>query len=148
GEVRAPAGRAWFTVQASSTLHPGLLARANGTLDIGELREVTAVLVPQETSGRGRTKHRVDITNAGNVVEPVRVEASDATGKIHFGVPAGELTLSPGKHPLTGPGRPPPPWLRQPPQAPFPLTPPPPPPPPPTRPHRSPPLRPPTPPPP
>jgi len=121
-EVTTPAGRVWFTVRASSTLHPGLLAGANGTLDVGAFREVGAVLVPQETSGRGRTEHRVDITNAGNVIEPVRLDASDATGKIHFGVPEGELVLPPGKHPVVVPVRPPTRWLGKPPRAPFTVT--------------------------
>src|SRR6266536_1259399 len=109
-EVTTPAGRVWFTVRASSTLHPGLLAGANGTLDVGAFREVGAVLVPQETSGRGRTEHRVDITNAGNVIEPVRLDASDATGKIHFGVPARSCRSSPAGCPRPLPRSPGSPW--------------------------------------
>ncbi|HEU4422801.1 MAG TPA: hypothetical protein VFR67_09745, partial [Pilimelia sp.] len=118
-EVTTPAGQVWFTVQAMSTLHPGLVASANGTLDVGAFREVTAVLVPQQTSGRGRTQHRVDITNAGNVVEPVRIEASDPAGKVKFGVPPGEVPLPPGKHAVAVPVRPPLRWFKKPSQTPF-----------------------------
>jgi hypothetical protein len=121
-EATTPPGPASFTVQAASTLHPGLEATANGWLDVGIFREVTAVLVPQQSSGRGRTRHRIDITNAGNVTEPVRLEASDAAGKFHFGVPAGELALRPGKHSVPVPVRPPARWLGQPTQHPFTVT--------------------------
>jgi hypothetical protein len=121
-EAGTPAGRVWMIVRAGSTLHPGLFTDANATLDVAAFREVNAALVPQQTSGRGRTTHRVDITNAGNVVEPVRVEASDPTGKIRFGLPAGELPLQPGKHPVTVPVRPPTRWLGKPPQMPFSVT--------------------------
>lgn len=120
--AETPAGRVWVAVRASSTLHPGLVAGADATLDVAAFREVTAVLVPQQTSGRGRTTHRVDVTNAGNVVEPVRIEASDATGKIRFGVPAGELPLRTGKHPVTVSVRPPGRWLGGAQQAPFTVT--------------------------
>ena len=121
-EVSTQAGRVWFTVRVASTLHPGLLAGANGTLDVGAFREVTAVLAPQEASGRGRTQHRIDITNAGNVIEPVRLEATDPTGKIQFGLPAGEFALNPGRHPVPLTVRPPTRWLGKPPRAPFTVT--------------------------
>ncbi|WP_412542696.1 zinc ribbon domain-containing protein [Longispora sp. K20-0274] len=92
----SPAGRAGFRVQAASTVHPGLVAGSDGTLDVGVFRELGAVLVPQNTSGRGRTRHVLEVTNAGNVVEPVRITASDPDGRLRFGLPAGELSVPPG----------------------------------------------------
>ncbi|MEV6524716.1 zinc ribbon domain-containing protein [Longispora sp. NPDC051575] len=92
----SPAGRASFRVQAASTVHPGLVATADGTLDVGVYRELGAVLVPQNTSGRGRTRHRLELTNTGNVVEPVRITASDPDGRLRFGVPAGDVAVPPG----------------------------------------------------
>src|SRR5262245_51633211 len=64
-------GRAWFTVRASSLLHPGLRVGANGTLEVGAFRDLSATLTPQGTSGRWRTVHSLDLTNTGNIVEPV-----------------------------------------------------------------------------
>jgi hypothetical protein len=90
------AGSAWFRVRAVSTVHPDLVAEADGTVEVGAFRELTAVLLPQNTSGRGRTTHRVGLTNSGNVLEPVRVEASDPDGKIRFDRPAGEVPVQPG----------------------------------------------------
>lgn len=101
------AGRAWFSVRAASTVHPGLLAAADGALDIQPFREVSAVLVPQSTAGRLRTVHRVEVTNAGNVVEPVRLQASDRDGRVRFGGPAGEVPIPPGLSTVDMPVRPP-----------------------------------------
>src|SRR5262249_53566791 len=64
-------GRAEFTVAVASTLHSVVSVGASGVLDVGEFRALDASLVPQRTSGRGRTAHRIDLTNTGNVVEPV-----------------------------------------------------------------------------
>ncbi len=91
-----PAGPAWFRVRAVSTVHPDLVTEVDGTLDVGAFRELTAVLLPQNTTGRGRTLHRVGLTNTGNVIEPVRIEASDPDGKVRFDRPAGEVPVQPG----------------------------------------------------
>jgi hypothetical protein len=99
-------GRAWFTVRATSVLHPGLTVGANGTLEVGAFRNLTATLTPQGTTGRWRTIHSIDITNAGNLTEPVTVRADDQAGKLRFAVPAGELPIPPGKHQINVPVRP------------------------------------------
>jgi hypothetical protein len=100
-------GRAWFTVRATSILHPGLSAGGNGTLAVGTFRDLAATLNPQGTNGRWRTVHTVELTNAGNVVEPVRVQATDPAGRLRFAVPAGEMPLAPGTHRVDVPVRPP-----------------------------------------
>jgi hypothetical protein len=92
------AGRAWFTVRATSMLHPGLAVGANGTLEVGAFRELSASLSPQGTSGRWRTVHGLDLTNGGNIVEPVRLQAGDPSGRLRIGLPAGEIPLAPGTH--------------------------------------------------
>lgn len=89
-------GRAGFTITVMSTLHASLAASANGAIDVGAFRGVRATMVPQQSSGRGRTVHRVDLTNDGNVVEPVRVDATDPTGTIRFAVPPTEIPIAPG----------------------------------------------------
>jgi hypothetical protein len=92
-------GRAPFTVRAASTVHPGLVAAGDGTLEIGAFRAVTAVLVPEQTSGWGPTVHRLEVTNAGNVVEPVQVQvqAKDQDRQVSFDVPRGEVSAAPGR---------------------------------------------------
>ena len=94
-----PAGRARFTVRAASTVHPGLVAGADGVLVISPYREVTAALVPEQTSGRGRTVHRVEVTNAGNIIERVQVQVQpkDQDGRVSFDAPRGDLPAAPGR---------------------------------------------------
>src|SRR5262245_5840832 len=99
-------GRAWFTIRATSVLHPGLTVGGNGTLEVGAFRNLSATLTPQGTSGRWRTIHSIDITNSGNLTEPVTVRADDQAGKLRFAVPAGEVPIPPGKHQITVPVRP------------------------------------------
>jgi hypothetical protein len=63
---------------------------------VGAFRELTAALVPQHSSGRGPTTHRVELTNAGNGVETVKLQAVDPTGRFQFGLPTEEVPVSPG----------------------------------------------------
>jgi len=106
-EPTTVAGRAPFTVRAASILHQGLQVHGNGTLEIGEFREVTATLTPQTTSGRGRTTHRIELANGGNIVEPVQLKATDPAGRIRFSLPAGDLAVPPGAQGLDMTVRPP-----------------------------------------
>jgi hypothetical protein len=76
-------------------------------LDVGEFRALTATLTPQTTSGRGQTNHRIELTNEGNVVEPVQLKASDPAGRIRFSLPAGELPVPPGSQHIDMSVRPP-----------------------------------------
>jgi hypothetical protein len=64
-------------------------------------------MAPQRSRGRGKTLHRVRVRNAGNVVEPVRVEATDPDGAVRFATPAGETPEPPGDHGLDVLVRPP-----------------------------------------
>lgn len=92
----APAGQAWYGVRAISTLHPGLQGGADGTLSVGAFRELDAELVPRTTRGRFRTVHAVRLSNEGNLVEPVALQASDPEGLLRFGLPSGEVPVQPG----------------------------------------------------
>ncbi len=92
----APAGSAWYGVRAISTVHPGLEAAVDGTLSVAAFRDLSAELVPRTTRGRFRTVHAVQVTNGGNVVEPVALEASDQDQLLRFAVPAGEVPVQPG----------------------------------------------------
>src|SRR6266508_94587 len=103
----APAGRAPFTVRASTTVRRGLAATADGWLELAPFRLVSATLNPERSSGRRRTLHRVEVTNAGNVVEPVAVQASDRDGRVRFDTPGGELAAAPGQRMINVAVRPP-----------------------------------------
>jgi hypothetical protein len=92
----APAGSAWYGVRAISTVHPGLEAAVDGTLSVAAFRDLGAELVPRTTRGRFRTAHAVQVTNGGNVVESVALEASDQEQLLRFAVPAGEVPVQPG----------------------------------------------------
>ena len=92
----APAGSAWYGVRAISTVHPGLEAAVDGTLSVAAFRDLGAELVPRTTRGRFRTVHAVQVTNGGNVVEPVALEASDQEQLLRFVFPAGEVPVQPG----------------------------------------------------
>jgi hypothetical protein len=106
-QASTAAGRAPFTVRASSILHRGLQVHATGVLDVSEFRALSATLTPQTTSGRWRTSHRIQLTNEGNVVEPVQLKASDPAGRIKFSLPAGELPVPPGSQGVDMAVRPP-----------------------------------------
>ncbi|MFI7543537.1 hypothetical protein [Actinoplanes sp. NPDC049599] len=106
-QASTAAGRAPLTVRASSILHRGLQVHATGVLDVSEFRALTATLTPQTTSGRWRTSHRIQLTNEGNVVEPVQLKASDPAGRIRFSLPAGELPVPPGSQSVDMSVRPP-----------------------------------------
>ncbi|MEV0644588.1 hypothetical protein AB0I28_04945 [Phytomonospora sp. NPDC050363] len=90
-------GNAWFTVRAASTLHRGLTADVQATVEVGEYRELVATLQPQRGSGRGATRHVVDMLNTGNVIEAVRLTGTDPTGQIRFDLPADERAVPPGQ---------------------------------------------------
>jgi hypothetical protein len=112
-------GPAWFGVRAMSTLHPSLFSTADGTLRIGTFRDFTATMVPQHTTGRWRSTHRIDMTNTGNVVEPVRIQAIDPAARIRFGVPQGDIPLGPGQHSVEMTVTPSRRWLGRPERHPF-----------------------------
>jgi hypothetical protein len=113
------AGQAPFTIRAASILHEGLQVHAAGVLAVGEFRELTATLTPQTTTGRWQTSHRIELTNAGNVVEPVQLKATDPAGRIRFSLPAGEFPVPPGSQAVNMSVRPPIRFLGKPASQPF-----------------------------
>jgi hypothetical protein len=112
-------GRWGYTVAVTSTLHQTLAASVDGTIDVGPFRAFQATLVPQQSTGRGRTMHRIDVANDGNVVERVRLQASDPTGNIRFAVPPAEVPIPPGGGSIGMAVQPPRKFFGQPRQFPF-----------------------------
>lgn len=92
------AGATPFAVRVSSEVHAGLFEQVDGVVTVGAFRDLTMTMAPQRSRGRGRTTHRVRVRNAGNVVEPVRVEAADPDGVVRFVTPVGETPAPPGDH--------------------------------------------------
>jgi hypothetical protein len=115
-------GRADFTVVATSTVHRELATGATGAVDVGTFRALNAELTPQRSTGRWRTVHRVVLTNAGNVVEPVHISASDPADRLRFALPAGEVRVPPGRQEVNVSVQPPRRWFGRPQQYPFQVT--------------------------
>jgi zinc ribbon protein len=92
-------GRAPFSVRAASTVHRGLVASADGVLEIKPFRALSAALLPEQTSGTGRTVHQVEVTNAGNVTEPLQVlvHAEGEDRRLSFDGPGAEFAAVPGR---------------------------------------------------
>lgn len=115
-------GLAEFTVVARSTLNTALATGTTGVVDVGTFRALEAALVPQRSTGRWRTIHRIDLTNTGNVVEPVRIKAGDPTARIRFWTPPGEIPVAPGTRSLDVSVYPPRRWFGRAQQYPFEVT--------------------------
>ena len=115
-------GRADFTVAVASTLNTVVSVRATGVIDVGEFRALDAALVPQRTTGRRRTVHRIDMTNTGNVVEPVEITATDPSAQLRFETPRGTIPVAPGSRSVALSVQPPLRWLGRPQQHPFQVT--------------------------
>ncbi|HEV2089409.1 MAG TPA: PASTA domain-containing protein, partial [Cryptosporangiaceae bacterium] len=120
--LAAPAGPAWYAVRATSTVHRGLEASTDGTLTVSEFHDLSAEMVPHTTRGRRRTVHTVKVTNRGNTVEPVRLDARDLDGVLRFGTPAAVVPVSPGKLAIPVTVRSPLRWVGQPKSHPFHVT--------------------------
>jgi hypothetical protein len=93
---RADAGRTPLAVRAVSTLHPDLTVGADGAAEVETFHQLTATLTPLQSSGRGVTQHNIELVNAGNSTETVRIRATDPTAKMRFGVPPDEVSVPPG----------------------------------------------------
>ena len=91
------AGPRWYTVRVSSGVHPGVGGTVEGNLAVGAFHDLGAELVPRETRGRWRrTTHAVRLTNGGNVLEQVELDAVDDDETLAFVLPPEETTLAPG----------------------------------------------------
>lgn len=108
------AGKAAFSVTASSSVHRSLVASAQGTLEVGVFRELRASLAPLQTRGRGRTVHTVEVANDGNTTEAVKLTATDPAAAVRFVVPPADVAIRPGSMTIPVPVTPPRQWFGRP----------------------------------
>lgn len=113
-DQRTAPGTAPFLVRAWSTVNPGLQAVAEGMLDVGEFRELTATLEPQQSRASTRTVHRVTLANGGNIGERIRLEAGDPESVVRFAPALLNLTAPVGRSAVDMAVRPPLRWWGQP----------------------------------
>lgn len=92
------AGPRWYTVRVSSGVHPGVGGTVEGNLAVGAFHDLGAELVPRETRGRWRrTTHAVRLTNGGNVLEQVELDAVDDDETLAFVLPPRRRRSRPGR---------------------------------------------------
>ena len=98
--AKPAAGKLKFGVRASSLEDPNGSSTAEGTLMIAPFTELRVQLVPQISRGSRSGKHKIDISNLGNVAISTQVTAVDPDDALTFTLPrpavapAGQITQS------------------------------------------------------
>jgi hypothetical protein len=67
-----------------------------GTIDIARFSEILAVLVPRRSRGRRSARHRLSVTNRGNVATVIPLSASDPDGALRFRFRPERIEAPPG----------------------------------------------------
>jgi hypothetical protein len=94
------AGKLKFGVRATSLEDPSGSSTAEGTLVIAPFTELRVVLVPEISRGSRSGKHKIDVSNLGNVAVSTQITAVDPDDALTFTVPrpavapAGQVTQS------------------------------------------------------
>ncbi|MDT5043560.1 MAG: hypothetical protein QOE51_4545 [Actinoplanes sp.] len=94
------AGKMKFGVRATSLEDPAGSATAEGTLNVAPFTELRVALLPQISRGSRRGKHKIDVSNLGNVPVSTQITAVDPDDALTFTVPrpavapAGKITQS------------------------------------------------------
>jgi hypothetical protein len=91
----ARAGTYVIAIDAVSGIDPDVRAHGEATLAVGPFLDLTAELLPENSSGRLRGRHTLTIRNSSNV--PVRAEmaASDKDRQLRFLPPVTPISLVP-----------------------------------------------------
>jgi Fibronectin type III domain len=92
-----PSGLHPFAVIARSTIDPNASAVAEGTIEIGQVFDLQAKIIPVNSSGRWRGRHVMQISNWGNAPAQLQVEAFDQDNEIGFYLNPKSLDLPPGR---------------------------------------------------
>jgi hypothetical protein len=98
--AKPAAGKLKYGVRATSLEDPNGSSTAEGTLLIAPFTELRVVLVPQISRGSRSGKHKVDVSNLGNVAVSTQITAIDPDDALTFTVPrpavapAGQVTQS------------------------------------------------------
>lgn len=83
-EPEPAAGATSYVVEATSTVHAGVGDRAVGNLTVEPFAELHADLQPRASRGRTTGRHRVQVSNTGNVALSVDVTVQDQDSVLEF----------------------------------------------------------------
>ena len=90
------AGAVRYGVRATSLEDPRGSATVEGVVDIAPFSELRVALVPQISRGSRRGKHKVDVSNLGNVAVGTQIGAVDPDDALTFVVPRPGIVAPPG----------------------------------------------------
>ncbi|WP_412738843.1 hypothetical protein [Krasilnikovia sp. MM14-A1259] len=90
------AGKLRYGVRATSLEDPKGSATAEGVLEIAPFTELRVKLVPQISRGSRKGKHKIDVSNLGNVAVGTQIGAVDPDDALTFDVPRPAVVASPG----------------------------------------------------
>ena len=90
------AGDLRYGVRATSLEDPHGSATAEGTVVIAPFTELRVALVPQISRGSRRGKHKIDVSNLGNVAIGTQISAVDPDDALVFTVPRPAVVAPPG----------------------------------------------------
>jgi hypothetical protein len=91
-----PAGPVPFGVRVSSGEDPAGSVVEEGTIDIASFTDLRVELLPQTSTGARRGRHRLDVTNQGNVPIGAEVLLTDPDDKLRFTIKQPKLRADPG----------------------------------------------------
>ncbi|HEY7324209.1 MAG TPA: PASTA domain-containing protein [Streptosporangiaceae bacterium] len=81
------AGIAPFWLTATSKVHANVSNSAAGRVDVAPYYELAPELVPTSSSGRGLTRHHIQLGNRGNVALRIALNPTDVADGLRLGVP-------------------------------------------------------------
>ncbi len=90
------AGPVRYGVRATSLEDPRGSQTAEGVVDVAPFTELRVALVPQISRGRRRGRHKIDVSNLGNVAVGTQIGAVDPDDALTFTVPRPALVAPPG----------------------------------------------------
>jgi hypothetical protein len=90
------AGALRYGVRATSLEDPHGSATAEGVAEIAPFTELRVALVPQISRGSRRGRHKVDVSNLGNVAVGTQISAVDPDDALTFTVPRPAIVAPPG----------------------------------------------------
>jgi hypothetical protein len=90
------AGPVRYGVRATSLEDPRGSATTEGVAEIAPFTELRVALVPQISRGSRRGKHKIDVSNLGNVAVGTQISAVDPDDALTFTVPRPAVVAPPG----------------------------------------------------
>jgi len=90
------AGDVRYGVRATSLEDPHGSATAEGTVVVAPFTELRVALLPQISRGSRRGKHKIDVSNLGNIAVGTQLSAVDPDDALTFTVPRPAVVAPPG----------------------------------------------------